>query len=90
MKISSSEFDREDPRKKGYSLVEIDITANYGDYWNRARVSLRKNIAKNEYEVYAFYYRTRKEEVLYSTPSLDDCVSFINKNFNTCFVISNL
>ena len=56
--------------KKG---VEVDF-GNWGSLANRFRISLRWNGKKGVYEVYKFFYRTRKEDVVFSSPRLDEAV----------------
>ncbi len=58
---------------------EIDFTANYhrGDPWNRGRLSLRKRGEK--YELYVHWYRTQKDEVLYSSANLHEVVEYANQ-----------
>ena len=57
MIICEYEFDFEDPKNKGYSMTEIDwygwippiSTPNH-------RLTLRKNLRENVYEVFRYYY----------------------------------
>jgi hypothetical protein len=46
MKVCEHEFEREDPRKPGYSTIEIDLAANLNG------LAIRKNIRGDKYEIY--------------------------------------
>ena len=55
-RISYEEFEQEDPRNKGYSLVEFDLAARLG------RLHIRKNLNNYKFEI----YDREKGEVRYS------------------------
>ena len=59
-------FKQPDPKRPGYSLHEVD----YFDHGWRGRrgyrLSLRKNLKKDYFEVYRYHHDTGLEEVLFS------------------------
>jgi len=58
---------------------EVDFTSHYHTDTRKyidGRLSIRKRNGK--YEVYVYWFRLRKEEVLYSANNLEDAVAFVN------------
>jgi len=75
MIVCEYEFDRPDPKNPCYSLVEVDI---YGwiprEYWSEVRdhrLSLRKNLKTERFELYRHYYIDGSEQVIF-TGSLEE------------------
>lgn len=64
MIICESQFEREDPDRKGYSHAEVDWYAwiPQGSDLDNHRLSLRKNLVTGEFEVYRRFF----EKVLIS------------------------
>ncbi|MEM4324031.1 MAG: hypothetical protein QXO37_09265 [Candidatus Nitrosocaldaceae archaeon] len=81
MIICDYEFNETDPERPTYSLVEIDYYARIP--WKAQqtikdhRLSLRKNLLTNKYEVYRYYYynNNRREEVIAESSDLAEAVS---------------
>ena len=62
---------------------EMDFTSHYHTATRKyihGRLSLRKRNGK--YEVYVYWFRLRKEEVLYSSDDLRDAVAFANEEMH--------
>ena len=56
-KKRAERFEKEDPNKPGYSMLEYDVYGNYHsqDITQRFRVSIRKNLKEGKYEVFRHY-----------------------------------
>jgi len=52
---------------------EVDFGI-WGEYPNRFRISLRWNKETQQYEVYKFYFRGKKEEVIFQSKELSRVV----------------
>jgi len=59
MIVCEYEFEQEDPKNPGYSMVEVDFYAwvPQGMGISNHRLSLRKNLKTGEYEVYRRFFR---------------------------------
>jgi hypothetical protein len=80
-------FEREDPQHKGYSLTEVDF---YG-YANgdrlgvekQHRLSLRKNLTTNEWELYRHYgiagRKKGRDEVIFSSKNFREALQRANE-----------
>ena len=92
MRIRATEFESEDPKHKGYSMLEVDYYAwiprsfiNSTPSIRDHRLSLRKNIEDGIYEVCRHYYSLigfggpEKDDVIYSNSSLADAGTFAEK-----------
>jgi len=89
MIVCELEFEREDPEKLGYSLVEVDYYAHLPFVSVKRfgveshRLSLRKNLITGQYEVYRDYHFTlAREEVLTSTDDLQEAIDYATREWN--------
>jgi len=80
--VCEYEFSRPDLRNPKYACTEIDLYAHILEDWKQPdfnhRLSIRKNLETQEFEVYRFFLRSRKEEVVFSSKSLEEVVDFGN------------
>jgi hypothetical protein len=80
-------FNDKDAKNPKYSFREVDIYAlvpypmqrKYGV--RSHRLSLRKNLETNQFEIYRFYYETQTEEVIFSG-SFKNALEFANRQWN--------
>ena len=70
MIVCEAVFNQEDPNLPGYSRTELDFFA-----WPY-RLSLRKNLITNEFEVYKAEFGN--ERVLYKSTKLEDALKYAN------------
>jgi len=82
-KEHAERFEKEDPNKPGYSMLEYDIYGNYNspDITQRFRVSIRKNLKEAKYEVFRHYlyyvtpdgiiHKEGFDEIIFSSPSIE-------------------
>jgi len=70
LNISKSNFENEG---------EVDFTAHHKEGNKIGRVSLRRK--NNRYEVYVYWFREKKEEILHHSEKLSDCIDFTNARF---------
>lgn len=88
MIICETEFDRPD-KNKTYSQHEIDyyafIPKNKQSIVENHRLSLRKNLVNNLYELYRHYHTTGKDIHLISFRSLVDAVSYACDEYRRFF-----
>lgn len=66
--ICEHEFEKEDPRNKGYSLTEYDLHA-------RLNMTIRKNLKDNRYEI----INLNRRQVAYSFSRIEDVVRMANE-----------
>jgi len=81
-------FEIEDPNKLGYSMLEYDVYGNYNspDITQRFRVSIRKNLKEDKYEVFRHYlfditpdgtlHNHGHDEVIFSSPSIQEAFEY--------------
>jgi len=78
-------FEKEDPYKKGYSLLEVDIYAwipsKYQIEVANHRLSLRKNLKTGLFELYRYYYHNHSEEVIFQG-SFEEALKRANEEWN--------
>ena len=66
--ICEHEFELEDPKNEGYSLLEYDLYA-------RLDMTIRKNLKRNVYEIVGI----KDKDVRYSSPEIQTIVRIANK-----------
>lgn len=66
--VCEHEFNREDPKNPGYSMLEYDLYA-------RLNMTLRKNLKTNKYEI----VKISTKQVVYSYRDLKDIVRMANQ-----------
>ncbi len=78
MKICEFDFSRQDPKKPDYADFEIDFYAwiSSGKGQNH-RLSLRRNLKTDEYEVYRTYSFEESEQVIFRG-TLEDAIHITN------------
>jgi hypothetical protein len=86
-----TEFNKEDPHNPLYSMTELDI---YGGIpfkkqqdlgIDNHRLSIRKNMKTNKYEIYRHYYtfdNKTKDEVIFSSESLQETLQRVCSEYN--------
>jgi hypothetical protein len=79
-------FEDEDINHLGYSMREVDYYSHIPydlvmKGYKQHRLSLRKNIKENKFEVYRFFHDSEKEEVAFSG-SFNDALRFADKEWN--------
>ncbi len=80
-------FKREDPNSRGYSLEEHDIYGNIGFKFiingeKNHRLSIRKNLTNNFFELYRFYYNDSSIEILFQSKNPQEILDRGNDQFN--------
>lgn len=70
MEIDPKEFEQEDPKNKGYSMLEIDFPVKFGS------LAMRKNLQENLFEI--FDYRTKK---VITKGTLQEIINYANSNY---------
>lgn len=98
MIICETEFEAEDPKKKGYSANEIDFYVTIPPRLRKRvkdhRLSLRKNLTTDQYELYRCYHPLRqgdqpRTEVTFSTSSLEEVLRKANDEVNRIWIGSH-
>jgi len=87
-KEHAERFEKEDPNKPGYSMLEYDVHGNYNspDITQRFMVSIRRNFKEGKYEVFKHYlyvvtsdgiiHEQGHDEVVFSSPSIQEVFEF--------------
>ena len=87
-KAHAERFEKEDPNKPSYSMLEYDVYGNYHspDIIQRFRVSIRKNLKEGKYEVFRHYlfdiapdgilHNHGHDEVIFSSPLIERAFEF--------------
>jgi hypothetical protein len=79
-------FEDKDAKNPEYSMREVDFYSHIPyDFimkgFKNHRLSLRKNLKLNKFEVYRFFHDSKKEEVAFSG-SFEDALKFANNEWN--------
>jgi hypothetical protein len=79
-------FEDKDAKNPEYSMREVDFYSHIPyDFimkgFKNHRLSLRKNLKLNKFEVYRYFYENRKEEVAFSG-DFKDALNFANNEWN--------
>jgi hypothetical protein len=89
MIICEFAFNEPNSKRPKYSQYEVDYYAfipfKMQEKVRNHRLSLRKNLETNEFEVYRFYNDTETEEVIFSSTSLAEAIKFANEQWNKFF-----
>jgi hypothetical protein len=95
LKRLAEEFQKEDPKHSGYSMLEYDVYSNWGpatisDRTAAYRETIRKNLKEDKYEVFRHhffksvpsdrYIEEGWDEVVFSSPSLEEALEYGDKD----------
>ena len=86
MLICEYRFNHPDPENPDYSMLEIDYyswipTVMYSETPNH-RLTLRKNLVTEKYELVRKYRTETKLEMFFTTPRLDEVLKFGDNEWN--------
>lgn len=84
--ICETGFETEDKNNLGYSMLELDFYMFNPERIRRPeldhRLTMRKNLKSNKYELYRFYFSSKRLETIFVSNNLQDVLNKANIQCN--------